>query len=83
MIIIQVYELTRLRVPALAYSETVTEARKTGRNLTAEIAECRWAIICVDPEHLIDKQWEHISDSSVLRENEMFAGVDEAHLIDE
>ncbi|KAJ6460258.1 P-loop containing nucleoside triphosphate hydrolase protein [Mycena sanguinolenta] len=79
-----VYELTRLRVPALAYtSETVTEARKTGRNLTAEIAECHLAIICVDPEHLIDKQWEHISDSPVFRENVMFAGVDEVHLIDE
>ncbi|KAJ6478356.1 P-loop containing nucleoside triphosphate hydrolase protein [Mycena sanguinolenta] len=79
-----VYELTRLRVPALAYtSETVTEARKIGRNLTAEIAECHWAIICVDPEHLIDKQWEHISDSPVFRENVMFAGVDEVHLIDE
>jgi superfamily II DNA helicase RecQ len=82
--IIQVYELTRLRVPALACtSETITEARKSGRDLTAEIAECRWSIICIDPEHLTDKQWEHITDSPVFRENVVFACVDEVHLIDE
>ncbi|KAJ7464089.1 P-loop containing nucleoside triphosphate hydrolase protein [Mycena latifolia] len=79
-----VYELEGLRVPALACtSETLTEARKAGRNLTAEIAECRWAIICIDPEHLTDKQWERITNSQVFRENIVFACVDEGHLIDE
>ncbi|KAJ7089958.1 P-loop containing nucleoside triphosphate hydrolase protein [Mycena epipterygia] len=79
-----VYELAGLRVPALAYtSETLTEARKSGRDLAAEIADCRWSIICIDPEHLTEKQWERITDSPVFRENIVFACVDEAHLIDE
>ncbi|KAJ7685893.1 hypothetical protein B0H17DRAFT_940996 [Mycena rosella] len=83
-IFLQVYELTALRVPALAYtSETLTEARKSGRDLTAEIAECRCCIICVDPEHLTDKQWERITNSQTFRENIAFAGADEGHLIHE
>ncbi|KAJ7108583.1 P-loop containing nucleoside triphosphate hydrolase protein [Mycena epipterygia] len=66
-----VYELAGLRIPALACtSETLTEARKSGRDLVAEIAECRWS-------------WERITDSPVFRENIVFACVDEAHLIDE
>jgi superfamily II DNA helicase RecQ len=76
ILIIQVYELTRPRVPALACtSEIITEARKSGCDLTAEIAECRWSIICIDPEHLTDKQWERITDSPVFRENVVFACV--------
>ncbi|KAJ7602745.1 P-loop containing nucleoside triphosphate hydrolase protein [Mycena polygramma] len=79
-----VYELQALGVPALAFtSETLTEARKAGRDLTAEIVECRWAIVCVDPEHLTDKQWESITDAVMFRENLAFLCVDEGHLIDE
>ncbi|KAJ6557447.1 P-loop containing nucleoside triphosphate hydrolase protein, partial [Mycena capillaripes] len=79
-----VYELTQLRVPALACTrETLTEARKSGRDLTAEVAECCWSIVCIDPEHLTDKQWERITDSKTFRENIAFACVDEGHLIDE
>ncbi|KAK7015807.1 ATP-dependent DNA helicase RecQ [Favolaschia claudopus] len=79
-----VHELSQLHVPALACtSEVLTEARCSGRNLTAEIAECRWSIVCVDPEHLTDKQWEYITDSQAFRENIAFACVDEGHLIDE
>ncbi|KAJ7271343.1 P-loop containing nucleoside triphosphate hydrolase protein, partial [Mycena haematopus] len=64
-------------------SETLTEARKSGRNLMAEISECRGPIICIDPEHLMEKQWERITDSDVFRTNIAFVCVDEAHLIDE
>jgi superfamily II DNA helicase RecQ len=80
----QVDELTRLRIPALACtSETLTEARKSGRNLTAEIVDCCWSIVCIDPEHLTDKQWEHITNSQLFRDNIAFACVDEGHLIPE
>ncbi|KAJ7790313.1 hypothetical protein B0H14DRAFT_2626148 [Mycena olivaceomarginata] len=80
----EVDELTRLRIPALACtSETLTEARKSGRNLTAEIVDCCWSIVCVDPEHLTDKQWEHITNSQLFRDNIAFACVDEGHLIPE
>ncbi|KAJ7754308.1 P-loop containing nucleoside triphosphate hydrolase protein [Mycena maculata] len=64
-------------------SETLTEARKSGRNLGEEIAQCRWPIVCIDPEHLTEKQWEHITDSELFRENLAFICVDEAHLIDD
>ncbi|KAJ7774508.1 hypothetical protein DFH07DRAFT_732431, partial [Mycena maculata] len=40
-------------------------------------------IICIDPEHLTDKQWERITDSPLFRENIVFASCDEVHLIDE
>ncbi|KAJ7020891.1 P-loop containing nucleoside triphosphate hydrolase protein [Mycena alexandri] len=80
-----VYELKKLSVPAFAYChETVTEARKAGRNLVAEIQECKtWNIICVDPEHLRDKAWRQITDFDTFRTNITFGCVDEAHLIDE
>ncbi|KAJ7187593.1 hypothetical protein GGX14DRAFT_338587, partial [Mycena pura] len=64
-------------------SETLSEARKSGRDLTAEIAACCWAIICIDPEHLLEKGWERITDSLLFRENIVFASCDEVHLIDE
>ncbi|KAJ7903972.1 hypothetical protein B0H13DRAFT_2334986 [Mycena leptocephala] len=77
-------ELASHGVQGLAFtSETLTEARKSGRNLAAEIAECKWPIVCIDPEHLQLLAWECITDSEVLRENIAFVSVDEAHLIDE
>ncbi|KII90231.1 hypothetical protein PLICRDRAFT_53320 [Plicaturopsis crispa FD-325 SS-3] len=79
-----VYELAALGVDALAYtSDTVTEARKTGRKLATEIAEGKYAIICVDPEHLTSKDWGPITDDPVFRRNVVFLCVDEAHLINE
>lgn len=62
--------------------ELITEARKTGRNLTVEIKECkRWRVICVDPEHLTDKIWREVTEDPVFRKNIVFGCVDEAHLI--
>ncbi|KAJ7458254.1 P-loop containing nucleoside triphosphate hydrolase protein, partial [Mycena latifolia] len=79
-----VYELAGLRVRALACtSETLTEARKAGRNIASEIAACLWPIVCIDPEHLMDKQWEYITNCQLFRDNIAFGSVDEAHLIDE
>ena len=78
-------ELNKLGVPALAYcQETITEARKTGRNLVREIMECKtWNVICVDPEHLRDKAWRDISACELFRANLVYGCVDEAHLINE
>ncbi|KAJ7251674.1 hypothetical protein C8J57DRAFT_1665991 [Mycena rebaudengoi] len=64
-------------------SESLTEARKSGRNLGEEIAKCKWPIVCIDPEHLMNKQWERITDSALFRENLVFVCIDESHLIDE
>ncbi|KAF7332898.1 ATP-dependent DNA helicase RecQ [Mycena venus] len=79
-----VFELAVLRVPALAYtSDVLADARKAGRNITSEIMSCRWPIVCIDPEHLMDKQWERITDCQLFRDNIAFVSADEAHLIDE
>ncbi|KAK7028581.1 P-loop containing nucleoside triphosphate hydrolase protein [Favolaschia claudopus] len=79
-----VTELSLRGVNALACtSESLTEARKTGRHLGGEISGCKWPIVCIDPEHLMDKQWEGITDSQLFRENLCFVCIDEAHLIDE
>ncbi|KAJ7310773.1 P-loop containing nucleoside triphosphate hydrolase protein [Mycena albidolilacea] len=84
-ILLQVLELKKLGVSALAYChDTVTEARMTGRNLVKEIMECKtWNVICVDPEHLRDKAWREITASDTYRANIVYGSVDEAHLINE
>ncbi|KAJ7330806.1 P-loop containing nucleoside triphosphate hydrolase protein [Mycena albidolilacea] len=81
----QVLELSKLDVPAFAWChETVTEARKTGRKLVAEITECKtFNIICVDPEHLRERAWREITDSETFRANIVFGCTDEAHLIND
>ncbi|KAJ7725279.1 P-loop containing nucleoside triphosphate hydrolase protein [Mycena maculata] len=79
-----VFELAVLRVPALAYtSDVLANARKEGHNVTSEIMSCRWPIVCIDPEHLMDKQWERITDWQLFRDNIAFVSADEAHLINE
>lgn len=62
----------------------MTEARKGGRNLSAEIMQCKtWKVICVDPEHLRDKAWREITASETFRANIVYGCVDEGHLINE
>jgi len=79
-----VYELGNLGVQGFSYtSDTVTEARKQGRKIQIEIAECEWPIVCVDPEHLTGKEWKFIVDTAAFRENLVLACIDEVHLIDE
>ncbi|KDR64823.1 hypothetical protein GALMADRAFT_30528, partial [Galerina marginata CBS 339.88] len=76
-------ELSKLYVSGFSYcAETLTEARKTGVRLAQDIKECsRWQVVCVDPEHLRDKEWREITESPTFRSNVLFACVDEAHLI--
>ncbi|KAJ7939786.1 hypothetical protein B0H13DRAFT_2300503 [Mycena leptocephala] len=80
-----VFELKNLGISAFAYcQETVTEARKNGRNLAGEIMECKkWKVVCVDPEHLRDKAWREITASDTFPANIAYGCVDEAHLINE
>ncbi|KAJ7348670.1 hypothetical protein DFH08DRAFT_652373, partial [Mycena albidolilacea] len=83
-IYLSVLELEKLTVPALAYcSETVSEARKAGVNLTGQIMECKWNVICVDPEHLREKAWRQIPAADKFRANLVYGCVDEAHLMRE
>lgn len=78
------HELKGLGVAAFAYtSENVTEFRKSGQDLAAAVAACRWSIVCIDPEHLINKEWERIIDDAYFRDNFGFGGVDEVHTLDE
>ena len=81
----QVHELSKLNVSAFSYcKETLSDARKAGIRLAGEIKECvRWQVICVDPEHLRDKEWREITESPTFRTNVLFACVDEVHLINE
>jgi superfamily II DNA helicase RecQ len=78
-----VLELGKLGIPAFAYChDTVTAARKAGRNLVHEIRECKtWNMICVNPEHLRDKAWREITVFTVYRSNLVYGCVGEAHLI--
>ncbi|KAJ7645363.1 hypothetical protein B0H17DRAFT_1216039 [Mycena rosella] len=70
-------------VPTKGLSTNIRDSDRSAQVWPAEIAECRWSIICVDPEHLTDKQWEHNTNSPTFRENIAFAGADEGHLIHE
>jgi superfamily II DNA helicase RecQ len=80
----KIYELQALGIPALACTrEALADARKAGRNIAAEIASCRWPIVCVDPEQLMNKLWEFITNCQDFRDNISFTSVDEGHLIDE
>ncbi|KAJ6487519.1 hypothetical protein DFH09DRAFT_1339391 [Mycena vulgaris] len=78
-------ELTKLGIPALAYCrETLADARRNGINLGTLVKECtQWQVICVDPEHLHDKEWRDISEWPVFRARILFTVIDEAHLINE
>ncbi|KAJ7143996.1 P-loop containing nucleoside triphosphate hydrolase protein [Mycena epipterygia] len=80
-----VLELGKLGIPAFAYChESVTAARKAGRDLVLEIRECKtWNVICVDPEHLRDKSWREITACDIFRVNIVYGCTDEAHLINE
>ena len=63
-------------------SETLTSARKTGLRLAEKIKECiQWQVVCVDLEHLHDKEWREITESPMFRFNVLFACIDEVHLI--
>ncbi|PPQ90217.1 hypothetical protein CVT25_001661 [Psilocybe cyanescens] len=74
----EVHKLSNLHISSFSYcKETLTEARQAGIRLAEEIQECqKWQVICVDPEHLRDKEWRQITESLTFRANVLFACVD-------
>ncbi|THU95226.1 P-loop containing nucleoside triphosphate hydrolase protein [Dendrothele bispora CBS 962.96] len=69
---------------AFAYThENISTARREGRDINKEIADCCYRIICVDPEHLREPEWIRISDSPKFCSNVVFGCAEEAHIIDE
>jgi superfamily II DNA helicase RecQ len=79
----KVSELTKMRIVAFACCrESLAAARRDGVNLVIQIKECsQWQVICVDPEHLRDKDWRIIAASPIFRASYLFTVIDEAHLI--
>jgi len=62
--------------------ETLSEAQKAGTRLADVVKECiRWQVICVDPDHLHDKEWREITESPIFQSNVLFGCIDEVHLI--
>ncbi|KAF7358270.1 p-loop containing nucleoside triphosphate hydrolase protein [Mycena venus] len=80
-----VLESNKFDIPAFAYChESITEARKTRRNLVNEIRERKtWNVVCVDPEHLRDKAWREIAAYELYRANILYGCVDEVRLINQ
>jgi superfamily II DNA helicase RecQ len=78
-----VSELAKLQISAFAYCrESIADARRSGANLVDEIKACgRWEVICVDPEHLQEREWRTIADGPVFRARLLYSAIDEAHLI--
>ena len=79
------HKLSKLNISAFSYSkETLSTAQKAGIHLAEDIKECiRWQVVCVDPEHLRDREWREIMEYSTFQANILFACVDEVHLINE
>ena len=46
------------------------------------IKKCiRLQVVCVDPEHLHDKEWREITESPTFQSNVLFGCIDKVHLI--
>ncbi|KAF5344533.1 hypothetical protein D9758_016475 [Tetrapyrgos nigripes] len=80
-----VYELQhQFRIPAFAYTQNnVSDASRNGRNIVKEIIDCKFQIVCVDPEHLRKPEWTTITDSEPFRSNVIFGCTEEAHVVEE
>ena len=64
--------------------ETLSKAQKVGVRLAQEIIECfRWQVICVDQEHLRNKEQREIIESLTFQSNVLSVCTDEVHLINE
>lgn len=72
-----------LNISSFSYcKETLSDAQKTGVCLAGEIKDCvRWQVVCVDPEHLSDKEWREISESPIFQANVLFTCINKVHLI--
>ncbi|KAE9393963.1 hypothetical protein BT96DRAFT_1049277 [Gymnopus androsaceus JB14] len=64
-------------------SENISAKHKSGANIVKEITSCQYRIICIDPEHLHEREWYLISNASLFRQNLIFACAEEGHVINE
>ncbi|KAL0578108.1 hypothetical protein V5O48_003887 [Marasmius crinis-equi] len=78
-----VLELKNFCIEGFAYThENLTEARINGVNLVEKICNGRsWQVICVDPEHLQQKEWRLIMKHDMFRRNLVYFCCEEVHLI--
>ncbi len=62
----------------------MVEARQSGTNIVKEIISCeKYQVLCIDPEHLNEKEWQEVVKSDKFWSNVVYVCVEEAHLINE
>ena len=73
-----------LEIDAFAYTaENIAAKQRSSVDLVKEITSGQYRIICVDPEHLREPEWITISNSTLFRQNIIFACAEEGHVINE
>ncbi|KAE9384328.1 hypothetical protein BT96DRAFT_968543 [Gymnopus androsaceus JB14] len=73
-----------LGIEGFAYThKNITAQQKISVNIVKEIISCCYSVICVDPEHLREREWYLIANSPSFRENVIFACAEEGHVINE
>ncbi|KIY66073.1 P-loop containing nucleoside triphosphate hydrolase protein [Cylindrobasidium torrendii FP15055 ss-10] len=63
--------------------ETISVAAIAHRNLTQEIKDRRYHLICIDPEHLIGHIWMLVFRCNLFVDSLVFTCLEECHLADE
>ncbi|KAL0057301.1 hypothetical protein AAF712_016063 [Marasmius tenuissimus] len=78
-----VSELKLFRIEAFAYThENLTKYRIEGIDVVDKICESRtWQVICVDPEHLQQKEWRRIMKNDTFIKSLVYFCCEEVHLI--
>lgn len=62
-------------------SRAVQDARKAGRDVFKEVANCQWSIVIASPERLNAPEFDPIVRSDVFQENLVMYAIDESHVI--
>ncbi|PBK88553.1 hypothetical protein ARMGADRAFT_1115907 [Armillaria gallica] len=62
--------------------DTIVEARRSGASFVKDIVSCnKHQVVCIDPEHLNEKEWQDIMKSDEFWLNTVYVCIEEAHLI--
>ncbi|KAK0197660.1 P-loop containing nucleoside triphosphate hydrolase protein [Armillaria mellea] len=80
-----VSELSGFRIQGISLChDTIVEARRSGASLVKDVVSCnKYQVVCIDPEHLNEKEWQDIMKSDEFWSNTVYVCIEEAHLIDE
>ncbi|KAF9528831.1 P-loop containing nucleoside triphosphate hydrolase protein [Crepidotus variabilis] len=62
-------------------AETIRAASDEGRNLMKEVRLCKWPIVLLSAERLVNKDFDTILRDPNFRHNLVVLGIDEAHLV--